>query len=201
MSNVSKGGLTVSTLLANFIEQQALPGTGIDASQFWAQLEAIINEFAPRNRALLTKRDVFQDQINQWHQSSGNQPIDPAQYRHFLTDIGYIEEEVADFAINTDTVDEEISHQAGPQLVVPVKNARFALNAANARWGSLYDALYGTDAIPETDGAEKGNAYNPVRGDKVIAFARQLLDTIAPLAGQHSHTSSCQYAVAAKFVP
>lgn len=196
MSNVSKGDLSVSTLLADFIEQQALPGTGIDAGHFWAQLEAIINEFAPRNRALLAKRDGFQSQIDQWHQNPDNQPINPAQYRQFLTDIGYIEEEVADFAINTDSVDEEIAQQAGPQLVVPVKNARFALNAANARWGSLYDALYGTDAIPETHGAEQGKTYNPVRGDKVIAFARQFLDTVAPLADQRSHASSRQYAVA-----
>lgn len=195
MTKVSKGGLSVSTVLADFIEQRALPGTGIDAAYFWSHFESIINEFAPRNRALLAKRDQLQEQINEWHQSPGNQPIDPAQYRQFLTDIGYIEAEVADFSINTDSVDEEIAEQAGPQLVVPVKNARFALNAANARWGSLYDALYGTDVIPESGGAEKGKAYNPVRGDKVIAFARQFLDTVAPLAGQQPHSASNRYTV------
>ncbi len=195
MSRTRKGGLSISTLLADFIEQQAIPGTGVDCDHFWAQLEIIINTFGPRNQRLLEQRETFQQQLDQWHQQPDHQPIDPALYRQFLTDIGYIETEVDDFSIATDKVDEEIAEQAGPQLVVPVKNARFALNAANARWSSLYDALYGSDAIADSDGAEKGRGYNPRRGDKVIAFARQHLDTVAPLAGDASHQQSSRYRV------
>lgn len=187
---VQAGRLQVAQCLYDFINQHALPNTGISNDHFWASLDEIIHDLAPRNRALLTKRDELQQQIDQWHKAHRDQPFNSAAYKAFLQDIGYLLPEGEDFTIETRDVDPEMATMAGPQLVVPVMNARFALNAANARWGSLYDALYGTDAIPATDGAEQGSRYNPVRGAKCIMFARQFLDEAAPLAaGSHQHSA------------
>ncbi|MBC3952705.1 malate synthase G [Pseudomonas folii] len=190
--HVQVGGLQVAKVLYDFVNNEALPGTGLDAAGFWMGADQLINELAPRNKALLAKRDELQAQIDAWHQSHAGQAHDASAYKAFLEQIGYLLPEVADFQITTQNVDEEIARMAGPQLVVPVMNARFALNASNARWGSLYDALYGTDAISEADGAEKGKGYNKVRGDKVIAFARAFLDEAAPLAAG-SHVDSTGY--------
>jgi len=181
-----EGGLQIASSLHRLINDEIAPGTGISPAHFWQQLEAILTDLAPRNEALLRHRDTLQAKIDTWHSERSGEPHDAAAYKAFLEEVGYLVPEGDDFTITTENVDTEIAEQAGPQLVVPVKNARFALNAANARWGSLYDALYGTDAIPETDGAEKGSGYNPVRGEKVIAFARAHLDQAAPLAdGSH----------------
>ena len=172
MDAVNAGGLTIARVLHDFVTGEALPGTGVDADRFWIELAGLVREFAPRQRALLARRDSLQSQIDQWHAAHPARPIDAAAYREFLTGIGYLVAEPADFAIGTTGVDPEIATIAGPQLVVPVTNARYALNAANARWGSLYDALYGTDAIPEDGGATRGPGYNKLRGEKVIARAR-----------------------------
>ncbi len=169
-------------------------GTGITADQFWAGADKVIHDLAPKNKALLAKRDDFQARIDTWHQTHAGQAHDPVAYKAFLQDIGYLLPEAADFEASTQNVDDEIARMAGPQLVVPVMNARFALNASNARWGSLYDALYGTDAISEANGAEKGKGYNKVRGDKVIAFARAFLDEAAPLSAG-SHVDSTGYKI------
>lgn len=190
---IQLGRLQVSSLLHDFVNQQALPGTGIEPAVFWAGLEQIVHDLAPRNRELLAKRDDLQAKIDAWHLAQQGQ-FDFAAYKAFLQEIGYLLPEGADFSISTENVDSEIAHTAGPQLVVPVMNARFALNAVNARWGSLYDALYGTDAIPSTGGAELGKAYNPVRGAKVIEFARHFLDEAAPLA-RGSHQAATGYRV------
>lgn len=190
---IQLGSLQVSTLLHHFVNQQALPGTGVEPAAFWAGLEQIVNDLAPRNRELLAKRDALQAKIDAWHVANKHQ-FDFAKYKTFLQEIGYLLPEGADFSISTENVDSEIATTAGPQLVVPVMNARFALNAANARWGSLYDALYGTDAIPSTEGAEAGKAYNSVRGAKVIEFARNFLDEAAPLASG-SHKDAISYTV------
>jgi malate synthase len=190
--HVQVGGLQVAKVLYDFVNNEALPGTGLDAAGFWIGAEQLINELAPKNKALLAKRDDLQAQIDAWHQSHAGQAHDASAYKAFLEQIGYLLPEAADFQATTQNVDEEIARMAGPQLVVPVMNARFALNASNARWGSLYDALYGTDAISEADGAEKGKGYNKVRGDKVIAFARAFLDEAAPLAAG-SHVDSTGY--------
>lgn len=190
--HVQVGGLQVAKVLYDFVNNEALPGTGLDVAGFWMGADQLINELAPKNKALLAKRDDLQAQIDAWHQSHAGQAHDASAYKAFLEQIGYLLPEVADFQITTQNVDEEIARMAGPQLVVPVMNARFALNASNARWGSLYDALYGTDAISEADGAEKGKGYNKVRGDKVIAFARAFLDEAAPLAAG-SHVDSTGY--------
>ena len=190
---VSTHGLSVARMLYDFIEREALPGTGIEADRFWQGFSRLIGELSPKNRALLRKRDELQSLIDAWHQYNSSKPHDAQAYKAFLEEIGYLLPEGDDFAITTANVDTEISSQAGPQLVVPVMNARFALNAANARWGSLYDALYGTDAIPETDGAQRTGAYNPVRGAKVIEFARSFLDEAVPLAGtSHADVSAYQ---------
>ncbi|WP_018177584.1 malate synthase G [Jongsikchunia kroppenstedtii] len=189
-------GLQVARELYDFVNNEALPGTGVDADAFWSGAAGVINDLAPRNRELLGIRDDLQAKIDQWHldNPATDGKIDFAAYRQFLTDIGYLVPVPDDFQITTGGVDTEIADTAGPQLVVPILNARFALNAANARWGSLYDALYGTDAIPETDGAEKGKSYNKVRGDKVIAFAKDFLDTAVPL--EHgSHADATRYIV------
>jgi len=181
------GGLSVEQSFHDFIEQQAAPGTGIDPADFWASLEAIVRDLAPKGRVLLARRADLQEQIDDWHRRHRGGGHDPEAYRRFLIDIGYIEEPPAAFAITTDRVDPEIASISGPQLVVPLDNARYSLNAANARWGSLYDALYGTDVIPETDGADKGSGYNPVRGDKVIAFGRRFLDeSVGLVSGSHA---------------
>ena len=191
---IQVGGLQVATELHRFIENEALPGTGVTPEQFWSGLDAILHDLAPRNRALLAKRDELQAQIDAWYRSRRGQPLDRAAHTEFLKEIGYLLPEGPDFAVTTENVDPEISTTAGPQLVVPVMNARYALNAANARWGSLYDALYGTDAIPDADGAERGAGYNPKRGEKVIAFARDVLDRAAPLS-DGSHADAAGYAV------
>ncbi|KAA1175545.1 malate synthase G [Rhizobium tropici] len=182
MSRIEKNGLQIEPVLYDFLVKEALPGSGIDADTFFAGFSKIVHDLAPKNRELLAKRDRMQEALDDWYRKNGA-PVDLAAYEAFLRDIGYIVPEGPAFTISTANVDPEISHIAGPQLVVPVMNARYALNAANARWGSLYDALYGTDAIPETDGAEKGRGYNPKRGEKVIAWVRDFLDSAVPLAG------------------
>ena len=179
---VSVGNLRVAQALYDFINTEALPGTDIDPDSFWAGVDKVVTDLQPQNQDLLARRDQLQAQIDKWHRQHVIEPLDPEAYRQFLIEIGYLQPEPADFTITTAGVDDEITTTAGPQLVVPVLNARFALNAANARWGSLYDALYGTDVIPESDGAEKGTSYNRVRGDNVIAYARKFLDEAVPLA-------------------
>src|ERR1700758_314263 len=178
---VSVGNLRVARVLYDFVNKEALPGTGIDPDSFWAGVDKVVTDLTPQNQDLLTRRDELQAQIDRWHRQRVIAPINAEAYREFLTEIGYLQPEPDDFTITTSGVDDEITKTAGPQLVVPVLNARFALNAANARWGSLYDALYGTDVIPESYGAEKGSSYNKVRGDKVIAYARGFLDEAVPL--------------------
>jgi malate synthase len=179
---VTVGNLRVARVLYDFITNEALPGTDIDPDTFWSGVDKVVADLTPKNEELLAKRDDLQARIDKWHRQRVIEPIDQEAYKAFLIEIGYLQPEPEDFTITTSGVDDEITTTAGPQLVVPILNARFALNAANARWGSLYDALYGTDVIPETDGAEKGSSYNRVRGDKVIAYARDFLDTAAPLA-------------------
>ena len=179
---VSVGNLRVAQVLYDFVNNEALPGTDIDPDSFWAGVDKVVTDLQPKNQDLLTRRDQLQAQIDKYHRQHVIEPLDPEGYRAFLTEIGYLQPEPADFTITTAGVDDEITTTAGPQLVVPVLNARFALNASNARWGSLYDALYGTDVIPEDDGAEKGTSYNRVRGDKVIAYARKFLDEAVPLS-------------------
>ncbi|KPF42934.1 malate synthase G [Rhizobium sp. AAP43] len=181
MVYVKENGLSIDERLYDFVCKHAIPGTGIDSKAFFAGLSDIIHDLAPKNRALLAKRDEFQAQIDAWYRENGA-PVDLAAYESFLRQIGYLLPEGEAFSIDTGNVDAEIASIAGPQLVVPVMNARYSLNAANARWGSLYDALYGTDAISEADGAEKGKGYNPVRGQKVIDWARDFLGRSAPLA-------------------
>ncbi|QYB04950.1 malate synthase G [Rhodococcus sp. USK10] len=190
---VEVGGLQVAKVLYDFVNEEALPGTGIDVDGFWSGAVKVFEDLAPKNRALLATRDELQAQIDRWHRDHTGTP-DPAEYRQFLTSIGYLVPAPAPFEVSTANVDTEIASTAGPQLVVPVLNARFALNASNARWGSLYDALYGTNAIPADGGAEPGTSYNTVRGDRVIAWARRFLDTAAPLTGG-SHADAVRYTV------
>ena len=192
-SRVQHAGLQIADVLYRLVNEEVAPGTGISPDQFWDAMAAVIKDLAPKNRALLAKREQIQAQIDDWHRANRGQ-FDAAKYKAFLTEINYLLPEPADFAVSTVNVDEEIANLAGPQLVVPVMNARYALNAANARWGSLYDALYGTNVISEADGADKGKGYNPVRGAKVIAYARQFLDSSAPLASG-SHADSTLYRV------
>jgi len=176
---IERNGLNVASVLADFVEQRALPGTGIAPDRFWAGVADIFDRLAPDNAALLTRRDLLQAEIDGWLAERAGEPIDQAAYQPFLKSIGYLADEPAPFRVATDRVDAEIAAMAGPQLVVPVLNARFVLNAANARWGSLYDALYGTDAIP---GAAKPGGYDPERGSQVIAWAKAFLDKALPLA-------------------
>jgi malate synthase len=191
---ITVGSLQVAKSLHDFINNEALPGTEVDQSAFWDSLNTLLADLAPRNRELLARRDAIQSQIDAWHRERKGQEFNAAEYKAFLTEIGYLVEEGGSFSVNPDNVDPEISTIAGPQLVVPVMNARYALNAANARWGSLYDALYGTDAISEDGGATRGGGYNPARGTKVIGYARGFLDDAAPLAGG-SHADAAGYAV------
>ncbi|AXI29879.1 malate synthase G [Priestia megaterium] len=186
------GNLKVAPVLYQFINEEALPGSGLSTEQFWSDFEALVTELTPVNKRLLEKRDQLQAQINAWHQE--NPDGDFNEYKSFLTKIGYLEDKADDFLIGTEGVDSEIAYQAGPQLVVPVNNARYAINAANARWGSLYDALYGTDAISEENGASRTSSYNPIRGEKVIAFAKNFLDEVIPLV-QSSHAEVVQYSL------
>ncbi|CDQ44663.1 MULTISPECIES: malate synthase G [Mycolicibacterium] len=179
---VTVGNLRVAKVLHDFITNEALPGTGVDPDSFWAGVDKVVADLAPQNEELLARRDDLQAQIDRWHRARVIGPFDAAEYKQFLTDIGYLAPEPPDFTVTTSGVDTEITSTAGPQLVVPILNARFALNAANARWGSLYDALYGTDVISDEGGAEAGSSYNKVRGDKVIAYARNFLDEAVPLA-------------------
>lgn len=182
---VQVGSLQVAEQLYDLVNNEAIPGSEVTSEAFWTGFEKIVNEFAPENRRLLEKRAELQQKISNWHKENKDN-FDFNKYKEFLGEIGYLEKEVDDFEVTTQNVDPEVTVQAGPQLVVPVDNARYAINAANARWGSLYDALYGTDAISEEDGRERGSSYNPKRGEKVIEFAKDFLDKIAPLeAGSH----------------
>jgi malate synthase len=187
-------GLRVADALAKFIDDEALPGTGVDREAFWQGFSAIVHDLTPRNRALIAERDRLQTEIDEWHRAHPGPVRDLPAYRAFLQQIGYLTPAPERVQITTSDVDIEIAEQAGPQLVVPLSNARYTLNAANARWGSLYDALYGTDALPEDGGATRSGTYNPVRGAHVIAYARAFLDRIATLAGG-SHREATQYAV------
>ncbi|MCU4628334.1 malate synthase G [Acinetobacter variabilis] len=190
-ARIQKGKLAIAKELYDFIENEALPGSGLDSETYWKNFEQVVVDLSPKNKALLAKRDDIQAKIDEWHR---NNTFELQAYKAFLTEIGYLLPEVEDFQISTENVDEEIALLAGPQLVVPVRNARYCLNAANARWGSLYDALYGFDVISEEDGAEKGKGYNPKRGEKVIAFAKNFLNETFPLA-QGSHADATKYAV------
>ncbi|EKP66612.1 malate synthase G [Acinetobacter baumannii] len=190
-ARIQKGKLAIAKELYDFIENEALPGSGLDSETYWKNFEQVVVDLSPKNKALLAKRDELQAKIDEWHRKN---KFELGAYKAFLTEIGYLLPEVEDFQITTENVDEEIALLAGPQLVVPVRNARYCLNAANARWGSLYDALYGFDVISEEGGAEKGKGYNPVRGAKVIEFAKNFLNEIFPLA-QGSHADATKYAI------
>ena len=191
---VTAGGLQIDKALYELVGEEIAPGTGIDPDRFWQSLAAIVRDLGPKNRALLAKRDELQAKIDTWHLDRKGQPFDQQGYEVFLRDIGYLMPEGGDFEITTANVDPEIAAVAGPQLVVPVDNARYALNAANARWGSLYDALYGTDVIPEESSAPKGNEYNPARGAQVVAYANAFLDEAVPLA-QGSYADVVAYSI------
>nr|WP_067291857.1 malate synthase G [Marinobacterium profundum] len=193
-NRVQSGNLQVTPSLYDFINNEALPGTGVTSEQFWTAFDSIVHDLAPRNRELLTKRDQLQAQIDTWHRDRKGQAFNFSDYKAFLSDIGYLLPEGEAFSVTTSNVDPEMATMAGPQLVVPVMNARYALNAANARWGSLYDALYGTDAIPSDGGAEAGKGYNPTRGARVVAFARNFLDQAVPLAAG-SHKDAVGYSI------
>ncbi|MGB2208990.1 MAG: malate synthase G [Candidatus Puniceispirillaceae bacterium] len=183
MAYISEGNLNIDAALHQFVTERLLPAAQIDAGQFWAGFDQVAHRLAPKNAALIDKREQLQQQIDSWFAARKDSPFEQSEYTAFLTEIGYLVEAPDDFVISTSNVDDEIATIAGPQLVVPVMNARYALNAANARWGSLYDALYGTDVIPEADGQEKGTRYNPVRGAAVIAYVRGLLDSSVPVDG------------------
>ncbi len=187
------GNLQVAKQLEKLLAEEILPGLNISDEEFWDSFNHIVEEFVPRNKSLVKDREDLQKQIDQWHLDRRGQKHNHEEYKTFLKEIGYWVEGAEDFQITTSEVDPEISEIAGPQLVVPVMNARFSLNAANARWGSLYDALYGTDMISEEGGAERGGAYNPVRGDKVIEFSKSLLNETIPLSqGTYQEVTSFQ---------
>ncbi len=186
MNSARESGLEVDTDLLRFVNEEAMPGTGVSPTAFWSGLAALLRELAPLNAALLAERDAFQARIDAWHGRFPGTAGCGADYRAMLGEIGYRVAPGADFSVTTENVDAEIATIAGPQLVVPVSNARYALNAANARWGSLYDALYGTDVVPEADGAQRSGRYNPVRGERVVAYGRDFLDQYFPLdSGSH----------------
>ncbi len=187
MNFINKNELKIDKTLFNFINEEVLPGTNIKPNDFWNRFAKVVHELAPINKKLIEKREKIQKQIDDWHLSNSKEKFDKSKYTQFLKSISYIVDEGDNFKIDTSNVDEEIAKIAGPQLVVPVDNARYALNAANARWGSLYDSLYGTDIIPETKGAVKGKTYNPIRGKKVIEYARNLLDKYIPLKKNSWH--------------
>jgi len=195
MERIAVSGLQVAKTLHDFVAQEAIPGSGLTAEQFWSGFAALLADLAPRNRALLDKRDLLQRKIDSWHSDHRGKPFDQEEYETFLREIGYLVPEPAPFAVTTTNVDKEITEVAGPQLVVPISNARYALNAANARWGSLYDALYGTDAIPFTGGAEKTRGFNKIRGERVIAAAKHYLDEFVPLHGG-SYESAVRFSIA-----
>ncbi|MCS0494104.1 malate synthase G [Ancylobacter sp. MQZ15Z-1] len=194
MSYTDVAGLKVDSALVNFINDEAMPGTGVDAAVFWERFAGLVGTFAPRNKELLARRDELQAQIDAWNRAHRNKPIDPAAYEVFLAEIGYLLPEPEPFEVATDKVDDELARIPGPQLVVPVTNARYALNAANARWGSLYDALYGTDALPEDNGATRSGGFNPIRAQRVIERARIFLDESVPLAAG-THANAVAYRV------
>jgi malate synthase len=181
MNRIKKGNLSISSALLDFVNKEIIPGTDVDAEDFWNKFDLVVHELAPINKALIEKRTSIQKQIDKWHLVNKNKELNKDKYIKFLKSINYIIEEKEDFQITTQNIDREITEIAGPQLVVPIDNARYALNAANARWGSLYDALYGTDVISDIEGATKGSSYNPVRGKKVIKYAKKILDEIFPL--------------------
>ncbi|BAN27171.1 malate synthase G [Caballeronia insecticola] len=191
---IKQHGLQVDASLAKFVDDEAIPGTGVDSASFWKGFDALVHDLAPKNRALLAERDRLQSELDNWHRSNPGPVRDLRAYRKFLDEIGYIVPAPAHVQASTANVDREIAEQAGPQLVVPLSNLRYALNAANARWGSLYDALYGTDAIDDKDGSGRTAEFNPKRGAKVIAYARAFLDDNAPLA-HGSHADATKYAV------
>ena len=187
-SRVDVGQMKVSTELHSLITDEILPGTGVDPQHLWVGFEAMLREFAPRNKKLLDKRDDLQRQIDAWHNDHAGKPVDISAYKSFLNEIGYLLDEGPAFSVTTQGVDAEIATLAGPQLVVPVGNARFAVNAVNARWGSLYDALYVSDVIPTTDGAGMEADFNPLRGDRVVAYVAAFLDQVFPLAEGRAHS-------------
>ena len=194
MTNYIKvGKLQVDSVLYEFINQEAIHESGLTSDQFWADLEVLVRDLAPENKRLLTERDELQRKIDIWHKENAD-TFEFDKYKLFMKEIGYLEPEVEDYQITTEKVDDEITLQAGPQLVVPVNNARYALNAANARWGSLYDALYGTNAISNEDGAEPQMTYNPIRGERVIQFGKEFLDQVAPLNAL-SHKDAVNYEI------
>ncbi len=191
---VQIGGLAVAQSLHDFVRDEAIPGTGVSVDSFWPALAALVRDLAPRNRALLAQRDERQSRIDTWHVERRGRPFDAAEYKRFLQEIGYLVPEPAAFAVTSANVDREIAEIAGPQLVVPLDNTRYVLNAVNARWGSLYGALYGTDAIPESDGCRRIKRYNPIRGEKVITFVRRFLDRNFPLE-KYTHFHAVRYFV------
>ena len=191
---VNVGGLQVDEALYNFVNKEALPGTGVKEKDFWTGFGKIVDDLAGKNAELLAKRDQLQTLIDQWYLDNPGKYNDMKAYKAFLKKIGYLVSEGPAFSVSTSKVDDELATIAGPQLVVPVMNARYALNAANARWGSLYDALYGTDAIPETKGLERGKGYNPERGKKVVAWGRKFLDQAVPLKDA-KHSQVKKYSV------
>jgi malate synthase len=194
MDYVEQAGISIAKPLYEFVNTESLPGTSISADAFWSGFAGLLTDLAPRCKTLLDKRDSIQQQIDAWHLNNKGKPPNTAGYMSFLRDIGYLVGEPASVTVSTSKVDPEIATLAGPQLVVPVTNARYALNAANARWGSLYDALYGTDAIPDDGGAARGHGYNKIRGDKVVARAREILDAAVPLRSG-SHAEAAGYSV------
>ena len=174
---VQIGELDIAGSFHEFVEKRLLPGTQVEAGDFWRALGEIVSDYRPANQSLLDERDQLQEQIDAWHKSRAGERHDLEAYKQMLSEIGYLAPETGDFEVSTANVDPEISEVAGPQLVVPLDNSRFVLNAANARWGSLYDALYSTDAIPESEGCAKSRRYNPIRGDRVIAYVRDFLES------------------------